>query len=253
MVVIDRSGSMGGAGGNGQTKLKEAQDAASLFVQLIRSGAGDTIGMDSSSTSAMIPPGGSPVVVTPASKQNLVGNAPYTGGAVGAVVVGGNTSIGDGLRVAKNAFPAPHGGSKRAILLLTDGLQNTTPMIADVEGQLGGIKLFIVGYGDDAHLDGPLLTSSPVITTDGTSALTTVSPFGSSLGSLLATSSNLVPSSTPNTTSPPATARASLSIARFAMKPSSQGLWVGTSPRARLVSGSKHLTARASMALLQEL
>ena len=158
MVVIDRSGSMSGAGGNGQTKLKEAQDAASLFVQLIRSGAGDTVGMNSFSTTAMIPPGGAPVVVTPASKQNLVGNAPYTGGAIGAVVVGGNTSIGDGLKVAKNAFPAPHGGSKRAILLLTDGLQNTTPMIADVEGQLAGIKLFIVGYGDDAHLDGPLLT-----------------------------------------------------------------------------------------------
>jgi hypothetical protein len=28
----------------------------------------------------------------------------------------------------------------------------------DVESQLGGVKLFIVGYGDDANLDGPLLT-----------------------------------------------------------------------------------------------
>ena len=158
MVVIDRSGSMSGTGGNGQTKLKEAQDAASLFVQLIRSGAGDTVGMDSFSTSATNPPDAPPAAVTAASKQNLVGNAPYTGGAVGMIGVGGNTSIGDGLRVAKNAFPAPHGGSKRAILLLTDGLQNTMPMIANVESQLAGIKLFIVGYGDDAHLDGPLLT-----------------------------------------------------------------------------------------------
>jgi hypothetical protein len=158
MVVIDRSGSMSGPGGNGQTKLKEAQDAASLFVQLIRSGAGDTVGMDSFSTSATNPPDAPPAAVTTVSQQNLVGNAPYTGGAVGAIGVGGNTSIGDGLRVARNAFPAPHGGSKRAILLLTDGLQNTVPMIADVESQLGGIRLFIVGYGDDAHLDGPLLT-----------------------------------------------------------------------------------------------
>lgn len=158
MVVIDRSGSMSGPGGNGQTKLKEAQDAASLFVQLIRTGAGDSVGMDSFSTSATNPPDASTATVTSASKQNLVGNAPYTGGVIGAIAAGGNTSIGDGLRVAKNTFPAPHGGSKRAILLLTDGLQNTTPMIADVENQLAGIKLFIVGYGDDAHLDGPLLT-----------------------------------------------------------------------------------------------
>ncbi|HEV2986022.1 MAG TPA: vWA domain-containing protein, partial [Vicinamibacterales bacterium] len=158
MVVIDRSGSMSGPGGNGQTKLKEAQDAASLFVQLIRSGAGDTVGMDSFSTSATNPPDSAPAAVTAMSKQNLVGNAPYTGGVIGSIGAGGNTSIGDGLKVGRSAFPAPHGGSQRAILLLTDGLQNTWPMIADVESQLGGVKLFIVGYGDDANLDGPLLT-----------------------------------------------------------------------------------------------
>jgi hypothetical protein len=158
MVVIDRSGSMSGPGGNGMTKLQQAQQAASLFVQLIRANAGDTTGVDSFSTSATSPPDALPVKVDASAKQNLVGNQPYTGGVIGAIGPGGNTSIGDGLRVAKKAFPSPHGGSQRAILLLTDGLQNTKPLIADVEGQLSGVKLFIVGYGDDAHLDGPLLT-----------------------------------------------------------------------------------------------
>ena len=104
MLVIDRSGSMSGPGGNGQTKLREAQDAASLFVQLIRSGAGDTVGMDSFSTSATNPPDAPPAAVTAASKQNLVGIAPYTGGAVGMVGVGGNTSIGDGLQGCQERF-----------------------------------------------------------------------------------------------------------------------------------------------------
>jgi hypothetical protein len=31
-------------------------------------------------------------------------------------------------------------------------------MIADVENKLGDTKLFVVGYGDDSNLDGPLLT-----------------------------------------------------------------------------------------------
>jgi von Willebrand factor type A domain len=158
MIVIDRSGSMSGPGGNGQTKLKEAKDEASLFVQLIRAGAGDTVGVDPFSTSATNPADAAPANVTNPTKQSLVGNAPYTSGVIGNLNAGGNTSIGDGLQVAKNAFPAPHGGSGRAILLLTDGLQNTAPMIDAVESQLSGIKLFIVGYGDDANLDGPLLT-----------------------------------------------------------------------------------------------
>jgi hypothetical protein len=149
---------MSGPGGNGQTKMKEAQDAASLFVQLIRSGGGDTVGVDSFSTTATNPPDALPAAVNATSKQHLVGPAPYTAGVVGSIGAGGNTSIGDGLEIAKSAFPTPHGGSQRAILLLTDGLQNTFPLIANVESQLAGIKLFIVGYGDDAHLDGPLLT-----------------------------------------------------------------------------------------------
>jgi VWA domain-containing protein len=128
MVVIDRSGSMSGPGGSGMTKLQQAQHAASLFVQLIRTGAGDTTGVESFSTSATNPPDALPAKVDAAAKQNLVGNQPYTGGVIGAIGPGGNTSIGAGLRVAKQAFPSPHGGSRRAVLLLTDGLQNTKPL-----------------------------------------------------------------------------------------------------------------------------
>jgi hypothetical protein len=121
MIVLDRSGSMSGPGGNGRTKLREAQDAASLFVQLVRSDRHDDVGFDSFSTAANDPPDAAPKDVDDPFKQQLVGPAPYTGGIVGAIIAGGNTSIGDGLRVALKSFPPPHGGSRRAILLLTTG------------------------------------------------------------------------------------------------------------------------------------
>ena len=44
---------------------------------------------------------------------------------------------------------------------MTDGLQNTPPMIGEVEatGELGSTKLCIIGFGSEANLDGPLLTN----------------------------------------------------------------------------------------------
>jgi V8-like Glu-specific endopeptidase len=160
MMVFDRSGSMAGDGGNGRSKIAEAQIAASKFMQLIRVNAGDTVGLESFSTFANDPPDFGPrsVTDTGATKQSLVGPSPYNGGVVGALAPGGSTSIGNGLRVAANYFPAPHGGSRRAVLLLTDGLQNTKPWIADVERFLADARVFVIGYGSDANLDGALLT-----------------------------------------------------------------------------------------------
>ena len=70
------------------------------------------------------------------------------------------TSIGDGLRAAistLNASTNPH----KAILLLTDGVENTAPMIASQVGrnpnQLGDTHLCAVGFGTPGSLDGSKL------------------------------------------------------------------------------------------------
>jgi hypothetical protein len=155
MIVFDRSGSMASSAPPvGRTKLQEAQDAASLFVQLVREGAGDRLGMVTFSSLADLPTSLGPVA---AKKTELVGPAPFTTGDVGAITAGGSTSIGAGLGIALLAF----GGSSandRAILLLTDGLQNTLPMIEEIEGSLGATKLNVIGLGSDADIDGPLLS-----------------------------------------------------------------------------------------------
>jgi hypothetical protein len=156
MLVIDRSGSMSMDDGTGRAKIDAARDAASLFVQLVKAGTGNRDGLVSFSTTASLDFAIAPV--TNATKQTLIGPPPFSGGLVGGLVPGGNTTIGGGLDMARGQFPSP-GANPRAILLLTDGLQNTAPMIADVDPGLAGITVHAIGLGTESSLDGALLTS----------------------------------------------------------------------------------------------
>lgn len=154
MLVFDRSGSMASpAPPTGRTKLEEAQDAAALFVQLVREGQGDRLGLVTYSSTASIDEGLDAVAD---AKPALVGPAPFTTGEIGAISAGGNTSIGAGVGGAILAFGSGS-ANDRAMLLLTDGLQNTLPMIEEVEGFLGSTELNVIGFGSDADIDGPLL------------------------------------------------------------------------------------------------
>jgi len=159
MLVLDRSGSMSldDGTGTGTSKILAARDAASLFVQLIRSGAGDKIGMVSFSTVPSLDFVLSPV--NAAAKSTLIGpGPPFTAGVVGAINPGGLTTIGGGLEVATGQFPAPGANvNQRTILLMTDGLQNTPPMVANAEPLLVGCDLSVVGFGAESNLDGVLL------------------------------------------------------------------------------------------------
>jgi len=158
MVVFDRSGSMSLDDGTGRPKIDAARDAVSLFVQLVKSSVGNRAGLVSFSTGASMPVDFPITSVTDPHKLTLIGPAPYSGGKVGALVPGGATSIGEGLDAARVQFPAP-GVNPRAILLLTDGLQNTPRMINEVEGALTGIDVHAIGFGTDASLDGAILNN----------------------------------------------------------------------------------------------
>jgi hypothetical protein len=156
MVVFDRSGSMSELDPGGRPKIDAAKDALSLFVQLVRSNVGNRLGLASFSTTAGLEEPIAPV--TPVSKLNLIGAAPFNTGKVGALTPNGSTSIGAGLDTARLQFPGP-GGNPRSVLLLTDGMQNTPPLVADVEAGLGGIEVHAIGFGTPANLDGALLTA----------------------------------------------------------------------------------------------
>ncbi|MEO8367297.1 MAG: trypsin-like peptidase domain-containing protein [Pseudoxanthomonas sp.] len=154
MIVFDRSGSMASSAPPiGRSKLEEAQDAASLFVQLVREGAGDRLGMVTFSSNAGLD---RPMGLAATVKPLLVGPAPFTSGQIGGISPGGNTSLGAGIGVGLFGYGgAPANG--KAMLLLTDGLQNTAPMVEEVEGSLGATRLNVIGFGSDADIDGPLL------------------------------------------------------------------------------------------------
>ena len=157
MLVIDRSGSMQEGDGTGRRKIDAARDAVSLFVQLVRASTGNRTGLVSFSTTAG-PPTFAIANVTDPNKTALIGGPPYAGGLVGGLTPGGATSIGEGLDAARGQFPMP-GANPRAILLLTDGLQNRPRFIAEVEPALTGIDVHAIGLGSDANLDGPLLSA----------------------------------------------------------------------------------------------
>ncbi|MFV2044606.1 MAG: trypsin-like peptidase domain-containing protein [Anaerolineales bacterium] len=155
MVVFDRSGSMArSAPPAGRSKLEEAQDAAALFVQLVREGQGDRLGLVTFSSTASLD---RPPDLAATTKPLLVGPAPYTTGDIGGITTGGSTSLGAGVDRALMAIGSSS-PNDRTILLLSDGLQNTAPMIETVEGSLGSTKLCVVGFGSDAEINGPLLS-----------------------------------------------------------------------------------------------
>jgi hypothetical protein len=156
MVVLDHSGSMAETDAGGRVKIEAARDALSLFVQLVRANTGNRLGLVSFSTTAKLE--AAIAAVTQVEKTDLIGLAPFVGGKVGALTPDGATSLGAGLDAARQQFPVP-GANPRSILLLTDGMENTPPLVAAVAGGLGGIDVHAVGFGTPANLDGALLTS----------------------------------------------------------------------------------------------
>jgi len=154
MIVLDRSGSMELDGGAGRPKIDEARDAASLFIQLVQSDGANQIGLVSFSTAASNPIDFALQPVNTANKLALTGPDPFTGGIVGAIATGGTTSIGAGLEAARDQLLQAI--NVRTILLLTDGLQNTPPLIENVAG-LDGISINAIGFGAASSLNGALL------------------------------------------------------------------------------------------------
>jgi hypothetical protein len=156
VLVFDKSGSMSLPGLGGGMKIQQARDAAALFVDLLRLDRTHRAGLVTFSTSASVAEALAPIA---ANRTALIGPPPgRNGGAIGAITPDGMTTIGGGLRVGRQQLTSSPSTNTPAILLLTDGLQNTPPMIAEVEAELGNTQLCVIGFGTEGQLDGPLLT-----------------------------------------------------------------------------------------------
>src|SRR2546421_559278 len=80
--------------GSTETKFEAAQEATAMFIDLLRLGAGDKIGVVPFNTVASTPPGSTLDTVTAAKKTILIGPPPArSGGVVGSLIADQSTSI----------------------------------------------------------------------------------------------------------------------------------------------------------------
>jgi sugar lactone lactonase YvrE len=160
VLVLDRSGSMWANIGT-QSKMAALQSASKLFVDLARAGLGDRIGIVDFDHVATTDMALTPVTDVAPSSRTAARNA------IDVLAPRGLTSIGGGLEQARAAFNAAGGTGRKALLLVTDGIENTPPFVkggapSDPRVDLtlySGITMYTVGLGLGVEVDLGVLTS----------------------------------------------------------------------------------------------
>jgi hypothetical protein len=184
VVVLDRSGSMSDPDSSGSTKLQAALTAVENFAGLLEKSRTDgqvnRIGLVSFSDSAS-----ADLMMTVADSTLLASGGPLATalGTISATGPGGCTGMGAGIQRALELLCPPGncagfsgaGNHRKAILLLTDGIENVPPCLQP-SGPSGGTcggecfgaqfdyskleftQLVAVGFGTAASLDGAKLT-----------------------------------------------------------------------------------------------
>lgn len=150
VLVIDRSGSMSEPGGApGMTKVDVAIEAANLYVSLLRDG--DRIGLVRYSTQSVAPQD----VLLGMTVAGPVGSGAGRAAASARLNTtdlnpDGLTSIGSGI-IRGSEVLAGATADARALVVLTDGIQNTPPDIPDatavVSARTPRQRVFAVGLG----------------------------------------------------------------------------------------------------------
>jgi hypothetical protein len=141
MMVLDISGSMNDDAGDGRRKRDVLIDAAVSFVDILQ--PGNALGMVTFDQTAhdLMPVtdigayvvGGGRV----AAKSALSGYAPNPAGT---------TSIGNGVELGHARLVPATAYDRRAMIVLTDGLENTSKYIADVKSSIDD-RVFAIGLG----------------------------------------------------------------------------------------------------------
>lgn len=152
MLVLDQSGSMAWpAGYTGSTRIEVLHDAASQFVQLVEANNG--VGMVRFDNNAYP---GVPVQTFGASPFDP--NRVATLAAVQAIAPNGATSIGNGITPARSTLDPATGYDQKAMIVFTDGLENTSLLIADVMSLITN-RTFAIGLGTTEQVSTGALTA----------------------------------------------------------------------------------------------
>jgi L-Lysine epsilon oxidase N-terminal/L-lysine epsilon oxidase C-terminal domain/von Willebrand factor type A domain len=142
-LVLDRSGSMSEDRGDGLSKFVSLKEAAETFVDVMLEG--DGVGLIRYNQDADVvqpvlelgPAGG--ITGTRSDTIDLIRGNSFT--------PGGNTSIGDGIFEGRQILNNAVGTyDVKALVVLTDGVENSSRYIADVAGDINE-KTYAVGLG----------------------------------------------------------------------------------------------------------
>lgn len=150
-LVLDHSGSMSEDAGSGQTKVGKLREAANIFVNAMLQG--DALGIvrfdDTAQTLMAVTDVGAPVIG--AGRVTAIGqiNGPGLDPA-------GNTSIGAGVVLAKQNLDTANASASpsyavRATLVLTDGVENTAPLLSTVGSSITS-RTFAIGLGQPENI-----------------------------------------------------------------------------------------------------
>jgi tyrosinase-like protein/VWA domain-containing protein len=141
MLVLDQSGSMDWLAGVDATtkRIDVLHQAAGTFVQLVQRYPGDGVGMVSFDHNAYP---GAPVTQYSGGPFDLL----PVQNAIQGLHPQGATSIGGGLALGRNTLNPVTGYDHKALIVFTDGLENTAPYIADVMSSIND-RTFAIGLG----------------------------------------------------------------------------------------------------------
>jgi hypothetical protein len=142
-LVLDRSGSMSENRGDGQSKHTSLQQAANIFIDVMLEG--DGVGVvrynhDAQQLQQVLQLGDGGLTDTNrSSTKNLINS--------NQLDPGGNTSIGDGIFEGRSVLnSAPVDYDLEALVVLTDGKENSSRYIADVAPQINE-RTYAIGLG----------------------------------------------------------------------------------------------------------
>jgi len=146
MLVMDRSASMNGNCGTVR-KIEAARDAGKLYTELIEDSS-DWLGITRYNHTYDTP------VHLALISSNRIAAVDLLNGIndMSKLKPDGDTCIGGGMQTASADYSLSPAGNSLAMIVLTDGKENTSPMIADVKlgihSAYPNLQIFCVGVGD---------------------------------------------------------------------------------------------------------
>jgi hypothetical protein len=139
VLTLDQSGSMDWPAGTGAKRIDVLHDAASRFVELAQANNG--VGLVRFDDKSYFVDG-----VLQLTDPAIDPNRAKLVADVKATMPHGATSIGNGLELARTTIDAVTGYDNKAIVVFTDGLENTPKLIADVSSLITN-RTFAIGLG----------------------------------------------------------------------------------------------------------